>query len=342
MSDRAPLVEARGLAVEYRVGKSFVRAVNGVDLRIAAGETVALVGESGCGKSTLGRALLGLASDDTQIHGQVLFDGKDLYGISHAKRRLMRGRDMALVFQDPMTRLDPLMSVGSHFRELLRAHGEKADKREVARRAKEALSEVGVPPDRIHLYPHEFSGGMRQRIMIALALLLRPRFLVADEPTTSLDVIVEAQILDLLARLSKERGLATLLITHNLGLVAQAADRVLVMYAGDIAESAPLHPLFERPAHPYTQGLLASTISLATTSLHSIPGSPPDLADPPTACRFHPRCPRARTICATERPPRPTLAPGQDALCWFPGPEGAIKAQAPPERWGPPLREANP
>lgn len=313
------LIEARGLTVDY----GGVRAVNGVDLVIEKGETVALVGESGCGKSTLGRALLGLTGKEATIGGEVLYEGRDLYAIPPRERRALHGRELALVFQDPMTRLDPLQTVEQHFREALRVH-----KREVSReQMREALAEVGVPPDRLELYPHEFSGGMRQRIMIALALLLRPSFLVADEPTTSLDVIVEAQILDLLRRLTKERGLATLVITHNLGLVAQIADRVLVMYAGDIVEEARLGDLFERPAHPYSQGLLASTIHMRTTGLHSIPGAPPDLAAPPAACRFHPRCPRAHEICATRRPPR-----ALGALCWFPGVEPA--PQAAREEWG--------
>lgn len=313
------LIEARALTVDYGA----VRAVNGVDVKIKEGETVALVGESGCGKSTLGRALLGLTQKEATIGGEVIYADRDLYAMSPRARRALHGRELALVFQDPMTRLDPLQTVEQHFRELLKTHGEDASRE----RMRDALAEVGVPPDRLGLYPHEFSGGMRQRIMIALGLMLRPRFLVADEPSTSLDVIVEAQILDLLRRLTKERGLATLLITHNLGLVAELADRVLVMYAGDIVEEAPVTRIFDAPAHPYTQGLLASTISMKTASLHSIPGAPPDLADPPPACRFHPRCPRAHALCATKSPPR-----ALDALCWFPGVEP--RPQASREEWG--------
>ncbi|HUR69774.1 MAG TPA: ABC transporter ATP-binding protein [Candidatus Thermoplasmatota archaeon] len=313
------LIEARNLVVDY----DGVVAVNGVDLTIREGETVALVGESGCGKSTLGRALLGLTGKEARIGGEVLYGGRSLYGIPPRERRLLHGRELALVFQDPMTRLDPLQTVEQHFAELLRTHKEDPSRE----RMRDALAEVGVPPDRLELYPHEFSGGMRQRIMIALGLMLRPKFLVADEPTTSLDVIVEAQIIDLLRRLATERRLTTLLITHNLGLVAQIADRVVVMYAGDIVEDAPLRQLFEAPAHPYTQGLLASTIHMGTTALHSIPGAPPDLAHPPPACRFHPRCPRAHEICASKRPPR-----ALGALCWFPGVEPV--PQAAREEWG--------
>lgn len=325
------LLTARDLAVEYKVGKQYVRAVNGVSFELRAGETVGLVGESGCGKSTLGRALLGLLPEDAKLEGSVTYAGRDLYAMTAQERRELRGTELSLVFQDPMTRLDPLLTVEQHFRELLRAHGARVTRSEAARRGRDALREVGVPPDRLDEYPHEFSGGMRQRIMIALALVLDPKFLVADEPTTSLDVIVEAQIIDLLRRLAKERGLATLLITHNLGLVAEVADRVLVMYAGDLVESRAVGPLFKAPSHPYTQGLLDSSIHLGTEKLHSITGAPPDLADPPAACRFHPRCPRAHAICATRRPPW-----ALDALCWFPGVEP--QPQALQAEWGAPLQ----
>jgi oligopeptide/dipeptide ABC transporter ATP-binding protein len=325
------VIAARDLTVDYRVGRQYVRAVNGVSLELRAGETTALVGESGCGKSTLGRALLGLLPEDARTTGSVQYGGRDLYALPPRERRALRGRELSLVFQDPMTRLDPLLTVEQHFRELYKAHGVRKSRDDMRRAARDALAEVGVPPDRLFHYPHEFSGGMRQRIMIALGLALDPKFLVADEPTTSLDVIVEAQIIDLLRRLSKERGLATLLITHNLGLVAEVADRVLVMYAGDLVESQSVEPLFRAPSHPYTRGLLDSTIHFGTEKLHSIAGSPPDLGDPPPACRFHPRCPRAHALCARERPPW-----ALDALCWFPGVEP--QPQAPPEEWGPPLR----
>ena len=326
------LLEAHDLVVEYAEGGA--RAVDGVSLDVDEGEVVGLVGESGCGKSTLGRALLGLLPDDAKLGGAVRYNGRDLYALPAKDRRALRGRELALVFQDPMTRLDPLMTVGDHFAGLLRAHGVKDD---AAERARKALAEVGVPPDRVVQYPHEFSGGMRQRIMIALSLVLGPKFIVADEPTTSLDVIVEAQIIDLLRRLQRRRGLGVLLITHNLGLVAEVADRVLVMYAGKVVESAKVDDLFRTPSHPYTQGLLASTIHLGTEKLASIPGSPPDLSSPPPACRFHPRCPRGRELCARRDPPDAAYD-AQRALCWFPGPEGAVRPQAPESEWGAKLR----
>lgn len=336
MSATAPpptVVEARGLTVDYLAARGRVRAVNGVDLAFREGETVAIVGESGCGKTTLGRALLGIVPENTETTGTALFRGKDLLALPPSALRRLLGRELALVFQDPMTRLDPLMTVADHFAELLRAHAPELDREARKARARAALEEVGVPPERLESYAHEFSGGMRQRIMIALAIALRPAFVVADEPTTALDVIVEAQILDLLRDVQKEKRLALALITHNLGLVAEAADRVAVMYAGDLVEEAPTRQLFAAPAHPYTQGLLASTIHLATVALASIPGSPPDLAKPPEGCRFHPRCPRARDICRT-RPPMVDLGGGQRALCWFPGPEGAVAPQAPEASWG--------
>jgi peptide/nickel transport system ATP-binding protein len=329
------VLSARDLTVEYALGKQYVRAVNGVSLELRAGETTALVGESGCGKTTLGRAILGLLPDDAKIGGSVRYGAqggeRDIYALPKDQRRRLRGKELSLVFQDPMTRLDPLLTVEQHFRELLRSHDAYESRGDARLRAQHALKEVGVPEARLDQYPHEFSGGMRQRIMIALALVLGPKVLVADEPTTSLDVIVEAQVLDLLRKLSKERGLATLLITHNLGIVAEVADRVLVMYAGDAVEEADVASLFARPQHPYTQGLLASTIHLGTQRLASIAGAPPDLSDPPPACRFHPRCPRAREICATRRPPRV-----EGALCWFPGVEE--RPVAPPAEWGARLR----
>lgn len=328
------VVEADRLTVEYTAGRTTVRAVDDVTLRVDAGEVVGLVGESGCGKSTLGRAILGLLPEDSAVRGTVRYGDLDLYALPGDRRRRLRGKELALIFQDPMTRLDPLMTVEDHFRALFRAHGVKGDARAKAR---DALAEVGVPPDRLPLYPHEFSGGMRQRIMIALSLVLDPKVLVADEPTTSLDVIVEAQIIDLLRRLQKDRELGVVLISHNLALVAEIADRVAVMYAGRIVEDASVEATFARAAHPYTQGLLASTIHLGTTRLASIPGSPPDLASPPAACRFHPRCPRAREICATRAPPW-ALADGGRALCWFPGPEGDVKPQEAEANWGALLR----
>jgi peptide/nickel transport system ATP-binding protein len=223
-----------------------------------------------------------------------------------------------------MTRLNPLMRIEDHFREALEQHEPQITKDEIRRRSLETLGKMGIPPTRFRQYPHEFSGGMRQRIMIALALVLRPKLLVADEPTTSLDVIVEAQILAILADLKRNFGTALLLITHNLGIIAEACDRVAVMYAGKIVEEGPARDVFAEPAHPYTRELLRSTISLETTELHSIPGAPPNLIDPPSGCRFHPRCPDALRVCTWKQPIEVRPEEGRRVECWLHGPEEEI------------------
>jgi peptide/nickel transport system ATP-binding protein len=223
-----------------------------------------------------------------------------------------------------MTRLNPLLRIEDHFAETLSRHEPDLKKREIRSRSLETLGRMGIPPTRFRQYPFEFSGGMRQRIMIALALVLRPKLLVADEPTTALDVIVEAQILGILSDLKREFGTALLLITHNLGIIAEACDRVAVMYAGRIVEEGPARPLFADPAHPYTRELLRSTISLETTELHSIPGAPPNLIDPPSGCRFHPRCPDAMEVCPRKSPIPVKLEGDRRVECWLHGPEGEI------------------
>ena len=319
-----PVVSVRDLRVYYGTPRGAVRAVDGVSLDIGAGEVLGLVGESGCGKSTLGRGILGLLPEGAVSDGQVLYDGRNLVEMSVKALRRLRGPDLGLIFQEPMTRLNPLMRIEDHFRETLDQHEPGLTDKEVRKRSLETLGRMGIPPTRYRQYPHEFSGGMRQRIMIALALVLRPKLLIADEPTTALDVIVEAQILSILADLRENFGTALLLITHNLGIVAEACDRVAVMYAGKIAEEGDARDVFAEPAHPYTRELLRSIISLDTTELHSIPGAPPDLIDPPPACRFHPRCPDAMVVCATKDPVELALGDGRRVLCWLHGPEPAI------------------
>ena len=319
-----PVVSVRDLRVYYGTVRGPVRAVDGVSLDIDAGEVVGLVGESGCGKSTLGRGILGLFPEGAVSDGEVIYAGRNLVGMSPKELRRLRGPDLGLIFQEPMTRLNPLMRIEDHFRETLEQHESSLDDREVRRRSLETLGKMGIPPTRFRQYPHEFSGGMRQRIMIALALVLRPKLLIADEPTTSLDVIVEAQILSILADLRRNFGTALLLITHNLGIVAESCDRVAVMYAGQIVEEGPAHDVFVEPAHPYTRELLRSTISLETLELHSIPGAPPNLIDPPRGCRFHPRCPDAMQVCAAKDPIEQRPADGRRVLCWLHGPEEEI------------------
>jgi len=328
------ILQVRNLRVYYGTPGKPVRAVDGVSLDIGESEVVGLVGESGCGKSTLGRGILGLLPDGARADGEVLYDGHNLVAMPQRDVRRMRGPELGLIFQEPMTRLNPLMRISDHFRETLEQHESKLTDAEVRRRSLETLGRMGIPPTRFRQYPHEFSGGMRQRIMIALALVLRPKLLVADEPTTSLDVIVEGQILALLADLKNNFGTALLLITHNLGIVAESCDRLAVMYAGRIAEEGPVREVFADPAHPYTRELLRSTISLDTKTLHSIPGAPPNLIDPPPGCRFHPRCPSAMSVCAQLEPVEQQPDGARRVLCWLHGPGDRIPVggSAPLER----------
>ena len=331
----APVVSVRDLRVYYGTIQGTVRAVDRVSLDIRAGEVLGLVGESGCGKSTLGRGLLGLLPVGAASDGEVLYRDRNLVGLSDRELRRLRGPDLGMIFQEPMTRLNPLMRIEQHFAETLKQHEPGLSGDEVRRRSLETLGKMGIPPTRFNQYPHEFSGGMRQRIMIALALVLRPKLLVADEPTTSLDVIVEAQILRILADLRQNFGTALLLITHNLGIVAEACDRVAVMYAGQIVEEGDARSVFGEPAQPYTRELLRSTISLDTKELHSIPGAPPSLIAPPSGCRFHPRCPDAMHVCAARVPIEQSLPDaGRRVLCWLHGPDVGLtlEERAPLER----------
>lgn len=313
------VLEAKDLRVHYHTKRGPVKAVDGVTFDLHEGETVGVVGETGSGKSTLGKAILGLVPPRTKIRGSLLLRGRELTGLSDGEYRRLRGEDLALIFQDPMTRLDPLMTIREHFIETLKSHDSAVSTEGASKRAAEVLRSMGIPESRLDHYPHEFSGGMRQRIMIAMALVLRPKLLVADEPTTSLDVIVEAQILEILRDLRRAYAMSVLLITHNLGIVAEVCDRTAVMYAGKIVELGPVDSVFRRPIHPYTQGLLASTIHLNTKELRSIDGLPPSLLNPPSGCRFHPRCAYAKEICAQQEPPMVEFRPGHFAACHFGG-----------------------
>ncbi|HEV8623496.1 MAG TPA: dipeptide/oligopeptide/nickel ABC transporter permease/ATP-binding protein, partial [Acidimicrobiia bacterium] len=325
-ADPALLIE--GLSVVYRSPRGPVRAVDGATLAVRPGESIGLVGESGCGKSTLGRAVLGILPPVATRDGRVLLDGVDLTADPEAWRRA-RGDELSLVFQDPATRLDPLQRIESHFVELIRAHRPGTSKAEAAKLGREALAAVGVPPARARQYSHEFSGGMRQRIMLALAVVLEPRVLIADEPTTSLDVLVEAQILDLLSELRRRLGLAVVLITHNLGIVAETCDRVAVMYAGRIVEEGPVADVFAAPRHPYTQALLSAVITLETRAPAAVPGAPPDLAGPLPGCPFAPRCPLAMAVCHDEAPVLADVGSDHTAACHlYPGADPAHPAQA--------------
>jgi len=312
-----PVLRIRELVASYATPAGMLDAVDGVSLDLHPGESLGLVGESGCGKSTLGRALLGLMPPGGTVRGSVRIGTQELVGASEATLRRVRGRDIALVFQEPMTRLNPLLKVSDHFVEAIRAHRPEVHKGEARELAAGSLRQMGIPASRLDHYPGQFSGGMRQRIMIALGIVLRPKVVIADEPTTALDVIVEAQILDILRSLRADQHVGLILVTHNLGIVAETCDRVAVMYAGKIVEAGPVERIFAEPLHPYTQGLLASTISLDTTVLHSIDGVPPDLLHPPPGCRFAPRCPYRMPVCDDAVPSFAEPAPGHLAACYL-------------------------
>ena len=297
-----PLLTVVDLKVSFATEDGVVRAVDGVTFELAAGEILAIVGESGSGKSVTAQTITGLTrAPNARISGSVTYRGRELNGLDDDQLRDVRGEQIAMVFQDPMTSLNPVYRVGRQIAEMIRAHREVSH-REAEERAVELLRSVGIPnPERrVRHYPHEFSGGMRQRVMIAMALALEPQVLIADEPTTALDVTVQAQILRLIDELNRDRDLAVVLITHDLGVVAEVADRVLVMYAGQIVEDATLDEIFYDPQHPYTWGLLGSLTRLDQPRgdrLRQITGQPPSLLAPPPGCRFAPRCPYVFEKC---------------------------------------------
>jgi len=300
-----PLLEIQSLVVEYHTLRADVKAVDRVSLSLEKGRTVGIVGESGCGKSTLGLSTLRLVPPPGKIvSGQITLDGVDVVNCSEEEIRRVRGKRVGYIFQDPMTSLNPVKRIGAHFVEMIRTHEPGVVEGDALKRAREVLSRLGILPERISDFPHQFSGGMRQRVMIGLALALGPDLLIADEPTTSLDVIVEAQIIELLKELKESLGLTLVLITHNIGIIAETADHIAVMYAGRIAELGETGALFEKPMHPYTQALLNSVPNITKKGqvLSWIPGAPPDLAEPPPGCLFHPRCPYAFDRCKKEEP----------------------------------------
>jgi peptide/nickel transport system ATP-binding protein len=315
----AALLEIRGLDVEFRTSTGRVRAVNGVDLDVRAGEIVGLVGESGSGKSVTSRAVMGLLPRRTStIRGSIRFGEDELVGLPERIYRRVRGERIAMIFQDPMTALDPLYTAGEQVAEALRFHfGLSRDA--ARRRVRDLFSQVGLgePDKMIDAYPHQLSGGMRQRVMIAMALACEPELLIADEPTTALDVTIQAQILELLRDLVRQRGMALLLITHDLGVVHELCERAVVLYAGRVAEMAPVADLFAAPRHPYTAGLAASIPSFSTRRrrLPQIPGTPPDPASLPSGCAFAPRCPAALDRCREAQPELSPVAAGRVAAC---------------------------
>jgi peptide/nickel transport system ATP-binding protein len=317
MASADPVLVVEGLRTELHIGGAWRAAVDGISLRLERGETLALVGESGCGKSMTALSIMGLLPDIARASGRVLLTGVDLLATPEVLLEKLRGDRMAMIFQEPMTSLNPVMTVGDQVAEALRLH-RGLSRGEAAKRALAALEEVRIPSaaSRFHEYPHQFSGGMRQRVMIAMALACEPALLLADEPTTALDVTIQAEMLGLLADLRARHGMAVLFITHNLGVVAQIADTVAVMYAGQIVETGKVGALFANPAHPYTRALFAAIprMDLDGQGLNSIPGRVPPLDDMPAGCRFAPRCPLVRAGC--ERPQElAPFGPGHLARC---------------------------
>ncbi len=315
------ILEIEDLAVHFPISIGTVRAVEGVNLKLEQGEVMGLVGETGCGKSTLGFSILRILRPPGKIvRGRILYHGDDIVQMNEKELLSLRGSRIAMIFQDPLTSLNPLFRIDEQFTETLLTHEKELDRKTASNRAESMLESLGISPERLLEYPHQMSGGMRQRIMIGMGLILNPDLLIADEPTTSLDVIVEAQFLDLLNDLRKQYNLTILLITHNLGNVAQLADRIAVMYGGTIAEIGPAKDIFEEPLHPYTKGLLSSipNIKLDQPKLMTMQGNPPDLVNPPPGCVFHPRCPRAMEICQSQKPDV-LQKDGRLVTCWLYG-----------------------
>jgi peptide/nickel transport system ATP-binding protein len=318
------LLELQQLTIDYGRGDRRARAVDGIDLAIHEGEILGLAGESGCGKTTVANAVMQILRPPGHIaEGRIVFRGEDLVGKSEEELRRFRWRNVSMVFQSAMNALNPVMRVGDQFVDAMQAH-ERIDRRRALAQAAELLDLVGIDRSRARAYPHELSGGMRQRVIIAIALALRPELIVLDEPTTALDVVVQREIMQQLEALKREFGFAVLFITHDLSLLLEFADRIAIMYAGEVVESAPAAELGESPQHPYTQGLLESfpPLSGPLQRLTGIPGAPPDLRNLPSGCRFHPRCPHCSRDSAelyirqtTERPVLREIAPGHQVAC---------------------------
>jgi oligopeptide/dipeptide ABC transporter ATP-binding protein len=331
MSANGPLLELRNLATVFPTRRGLVHAVAGVSLVLHRGEILGVVGESGCGKSVTLLSILRLVSSPGRIaSGEVLFQGRDLLKLPGEAIRRIRGKDIAMIFQDPLSTLNPAFPVGEQIRESLRIHGivsngwrpwplSRTRTAEEKARVIQLMSEVGIssPMDRYHEYPHQFSGGMQQRALIAIALACEPQVLLADEPTTSLDVTIQAQIIDLMRRINQEHGTAILLVTHNLHLAAEFCQRIVVMYAGRIVESGTVDQVIQSPQHPYTRGLLSCIPRISTKRFHiePIPGNVPDLADVPPGCAFNPRCSYTQPVCQEGPVPLFEVAPGQWARC---------------------------
>ena len=322
MTGSTPLLEVEDLRVRFDTEEGVLTAVDGISFSIQAGETLGIVGESGSGKSVANMTILGLTrGDNAEIEGRVVLEGRDLNELGSEEMRSVRGNEIAMIFQDPLTSLHPFYKIGRQMLEAVQTHQSIGDQAAKAR-AIDLLELVGIPDPqrRFDEYPHEFSGGMRQRAMIAMALVNEPKLLIADEPTTALDVTIQAQILELLGRLQRELGMAVIMITHDLGVIAEVADRVLVMYAGRVVEMGTLDEVFYDPQHPYTWGMLGSVPRFdrpATRHLPQIPGQPPSLLHAPTGCHFRPRCPHAYDKCDQVPPLEARIAGGHLDRCWL-------------------------
>jgi len=318
------ILEVKDLHVSFNTYAGEVKAVRGINFTVNKGEFVAVVGESGCGKTVTSETIMGLLPPSGFVkQGEIIFQGEDLVKKTDQEMEKIRGKEIGMIFQDPMTSLNPTMTIGYQISEGLRKH-RKMSKKEARQETLEVLKLVGIPiPEkRIDQYPHEFSGGMRQRVMIAIALASEPSLLIADEPTTALDVTIQAQILNLMKELQEKLNTSTILITHDLGVVAEVCDKVIVMYAGKVVETGTVDEIFYRPQHPYTQGLLASVPRLdMKTRLVPIGGTPPELLSPPKGCAFAPRCQHAMKICLEIDPALERVRKGQQAACWLHHPQ---------------------
>ncbi|MFE7575455.1 MULTISPECIES: ABC transporter ATP-binding protein [unclassified Streptomyces] len=316
------LLEVRDLHVEFHTRDGVVKAVNGVNYSVAEGETLAVLGESGSGKSVTAQAVMGILDmpPGKIPQGEILFKDRDLLKMKKEERRKIRGQEMAMIFQDALSSLNPVLTVGEQLGEMYVVH-RGMSRKDAKAKAVELMDRVRIPAakERVGNYPHQFSGGMRQRIMIAMALALEPSLIIADEPTTALDVTVQAQVMDLLAELQRELNMGLILITHDLGVVADVADKIAVMYAGRIVETSPVHDIYKAPAHPYTKGLLASIPRLDQKGqeLYAIKGLPPNLLHIPPGCAFNPRCPMAQDVCRTDVPPLYDVAEHRQSACHF-------------------------
>src|SRR5881227_854099 len=318
-----PLLEIRGLKTHFATDDGIVQAVDGVDLSISRGETLGVVGESGCGKTVTAMSVLKLIPipPGKIVAGQILYQGRDLVPLGAEEMDRIRAKDIAMVFQEPMTSLNPVYTIGEQIAEVLRKH-EGLSRKAALDKTVEMLRLVQIPnaEKRVHDYPHQFSGGMRQRVMIAMALSCKPKLLIADEPTTALDVTIQAQILELMQEMKQRLGMSIMLITHAMGVVAETCQRVVVMYAGKVVEEAPVEALFGNPRHPYTQGLIRSIPRVDRAATHkerleAIPGTVPSLLHPPVGCRFAARCKYAMDICVREMPPLKEVGPGHRVAC---------------------------